>query len=440
MKLSEAKLRYTLYGLIIVAVFFFTRTYCQYDYSYAEQLRLFRYSADYALPLLTSCGGPATFLADYLTQFYGQPTVAALINTVMFLFIVFLMDVICVKILPAWISPLLSVFAGIYILVQETSLEHRMEDSLAFILILACVALLLNFRNKVVSYIIWFFFIGILHYFNLSATAMSAAGLLAILYVILSTRFNLHKVYIKSQTKRISLTIACGIAALWLGLQTFTQEHHPQSTRLKCLETMRWNKDWDGILALPYMKVCPNPLYAAYQNLALAHKGVLGEKLNEYPQQGSMGLWYENHGLQNELMLLNDIYFIQGNVAMSQMMAFNGLAYAMRHSHPKLMLRLVETNLILGAYNVAEKYIFILEQTRFYKDEATRYRQFLDHPERIDADKTLGTLKRIAQTQTGFSADMLLDLEKIVEANPDYKPAKDYLDSYAALTLNEKGK
>lgn len=438
MKLTEERSRFIIYAILTLAVFFFLKTYCLYDYLYAEQLRLFRYSDTYAIPLLTTCGGPATYLADYLTQFYISPTYAALINAGFFLAIALLVDAFCSKALSHWLSPVLAVYVAIYMIVQETNLEHNMEDTLALILTLTCLNGILLMKNRILAGCACLCTMALLYYFNGSFLLLLILLVIACISLVIKNKVQIKDFMPANKTLRTAWPVVAVVAALWLGMQTYTMEHHPQSTRLKCLETMRWNKDWDGILSLPYMQVCPAPLYAAYQNLALAEKGILGEELEKHTQMGTLGLWYENHGLQNELMLLSDIYYIQGNVAASQMMAFNGLAYATRVAHPHLLLRLVETNLILGAYPVAEKYISILEETRFYKEKATSYRKFLNHPEVINQDPRLGTLRKIAFSQKGISSDMLTDLQKIVESNPDYKPAVDYLNSYVKLTVNEK--
>lgn len=438
MKFTEDRIRGLLYLALTVGIFFFIRTYCQYDYAYAEQLRLFLFSPDYIQSLLFTAGKPATLLADYLTQYYISPNLAAAINAGMFLLAVLLVDRIVTRAFPNWLAPFVAVSYGIYLLVQETDLNHRMESTLATLLLLGFMVAILYIRHKVVATVIAALAVGVLAYFSGSYLPMLVASALCLLYNFWGAKINLHKYRIsKPTTRHLFLGAGC-VAALWLGLQYFVQHHYPQSTRLKCLETLRWNKNWDGILSLPYMQVCPTPLYAAYQNLALAQKNCLGEQWDKVPQMGVEGLWYDNHGLQNEMMLLSDVFFIQGNVAQAQMQAFNALAYAQRVSHPHLLIRLIETNLILGAYPVAEKYIQILEKTLNYAELATSYRKFLNHPEVLAQDPVLGPIQQVAQTQSGISSDIVTDLQKIVEANPDYQPARDYLNCYQKLSLNQK--
>lgn len=49
----------------------------------------------------------------------------------------------------------------------------------------------------------------------------------------------------------------------------------------------------------------------------------------------------------------------------------------------RALKRLVETNIISGHYDVARKYITILEKTTFYSGWARKMRQLVDHPEQI---------------------------------------------------------
>ena len=48
------------------------------------------------------------------------------------------------------------------------------------------------------------------------------------------------------------------------------------------------------------------------------------------------------------LRLLSDIYYQMGNVALAQEMAFEGMIASERAVNPRLLLRLIQTNLIYG--------------------------------------------------------------------------------------------
>ena len=81
-----------------------------------------------------------------------------------------------------------------------------------------------------------------------------------------------------------------------------------------------------------------------------------------------------------------------------------------------MLLRLIQTNLIYGYDNVAEKYIRLLEQTLAYADKASRYRQFLGHPEKMKADPELGGRYACVQHLSGLTNETQL----IPKSGTDY--------------------
>ena len=426
------------YLFLSVIVFWFLQKFCRYDYLFDEQFRMFRYSWNYAKPLLFSVGGISTYIADFLTQFYYWPELGALINTVFFFCSALGVFFIARKLMPNYIIPFFAVLCGLLVVVMETDLNYKTENTITNLLFLLAFNLILYAPKKSISFVVWILTSVVIGYITGYFLFVFFLGLVVFCLSSSKVLKYLEKfknlLTPKSPAFRQILYILFCIAAFVVGLKFFQERHHNQSTRLKCLETMRWRKDWDGILSLPYMKVCPTTLYAAYQNLALANKGILGEKLDDYPQLGVEGLWYDNHGLQCEMLLLSDIFYAQGNVTNAQMLAFNGFSYSGELVLPSALLRLVETNLINGDYKVAEKYISLLEETLNYKKTATDYRKFLNHPELVEKDKVLGPLKKVTENLDGLSSDIVSDLKKIVAANPNYKTAKDYLDSYNKLS------
>src|SRR5574344_407554 len=130
------------------------------------------------------------------------------------------------------------------------------------------------------------------------------------------------------------------------------------------------NEQWDQILQ-EAEESSHNYLYCNYQNLALARKGELMKHLFDYPQNGPFSLVVDNNKSKEVTQLLSQIYFTIGNITATQNMAFESNAGALGNYNPQMIKLLVQTNLILGAYPVAEKYIHLLEQSWNYKDWAS---------------------------------------------------------------------
>lgn len=139
-------------------------------------------------------------------------------------------------------------------------------------------------------------------------------------------------------------------------------------------------------------------------------------------------------------MLLSDVYYQMGNLALSQEMAFEGMIASERAVNPRLLLRLVQTNLIGGHDAVAEKYISLLEETCMYAEQAGAYRRFLHHPELLRQDAELGPRQACVQHASGLTnaQKAAVDLFQVVRSNPEYQPAFQYFGAICLLCKDLK--
>ena len=139
-------------------------------------------------------------------------------------------------------------------------------------------------------------------------------------------------------------------------------------------------------------------------------------------------------------MLLSDVYYQMGNLALAQEMAFEGMIASERAVNPRLLLRLVQTNLIGGNDAVAEKYISLLEETCMYAEQAGAYRRFLHHPELLRTDEELGARQACVQHVSGLtnSQKAAVDLFQLVRSNPEYRPAFQYCGAICLLCKDLK--
>ena len=94
-----------------------------------------------------------------------------------------------------------------------------------------------------------------------------------------------------------------------------------------------------------------------------------------------------------------------------------------------------------GAYEVAEKYIKLLERTLAYRDWAKERRRFLYNDKAVRADKVLGMKRKCI-----FSDDKLMgnggfdnDLASIVKACPEHRATLEYLGAMY-IVANQRSK
>lgn len=482
------KLYLLFYALMSLVVGLVLQWRCAIDFLYAEQFRLFRWSGDYVLPFFGKAGGIVGLLDSFTLQFFAFPWGGALLTTLMFVLMATGTDRLLRSVAPRLPLPIVGLVVGLMQVGLATETYYSLEQTWAQILMVwALVPFAACRRQRCV----WGVVIALWLYYATGITALLAivlmaviasrdsegraatlgalgASLLAIVAHIYSTNYNAashvwtlsayyydfseapqHSYFVpaalaagllaavvwrdRALTRRRPTILAVQIVAgLLLGGWYVLLCHGWETSRVKRLEVMRWQHDWAGILAedMPSGSI---PLYANYQNLALAATGHLADELMERSQCGTTGLQLVWQGTQQESDLLCDIFMQQGHVAMAQKMAFTAMQGNREQIHGRLMLRLIETNLILQADGVAEKYINILSQTLRYRAEAEAYRKFVGHPELVAADSRMGELQRCTRGCDWCPNDLEKGLKQIVEANPSYRNALEYLGCYYML-------
>ena len=229
----------------------------------------------------------------------------------------------------------------------------------------------------------------------------------------------------------VQLTLVSGF--FMFGLKTYI---NLKENKFKELDYYVRMEQWDNVI-----EQCGgnlnNYLYKCYLNLALSEKGQLADTMFAFDQSGWKGLLLPKSRITHISVILSDIYFSMGHVALSQQMAFEANVGAHGAGNPRMYKRLIQTNLIAGAYPVAEKYIALLEKTRHYKSWATAHRRFLWNDSAVDADPLLGMKRRcIPAENTLAEVDGLdVDLKRIAQKNPAHSASAQYV---GALYLLDK--
>ena len=190
---------------------------------------------------------------------------------------------------------------------------------------------------------------------------------------------------------------------------------------------------WMRLLEDKHMRAQKNFMHTCYQNLALSSLNLMGDKLFACPQTGFPGLFIQWNKTVNSSIVLSDVYWQCGNVALAQEMAFEGMIASRDGVNPRLLMRLVQTNLVAGNYPVAEKYINLLADTYSYATQAEKYRKLLFDDQAVLEDAELGPRKKCmcASGLTGTQS-AVEDLSLIIACNPTFVPAFHY---YAAACL-----
>ena len=200
----------------------------------------------------------------------------------------------------------------------------------------------------------------------------------------------------------IQLLLVAGLG--WWGIQKYTSKVNSDILELDYYcRTAQWDKvtGYNKGSLNNYLSMC-------YLNIALAQKGELGDKAFMYDQAGMRGILYPWDKTANSSQLLSEIYFAMNDIALSQKMAFESYIIT---GNPRMLKRLVQTNLIYGAYAVAEKYISRLEEMRGYRNWAKAHRRFLNNDPAIEQDELLGSKRKSLEKVNYLSRTEGIDID-----------------------------
>ena len=486
-----------LWWVIVASTLFI---YLQFNHAYhfffIEQNFLFQPNWFYIAERLFIPGGFIQVVSEFLLQFYMYPYAGAGITTFLLILIAMLTSFIFKRVKPTFNGLYLSVIPALCILFIHFNHNYKLDGTIAFLLALCFFLVSINIRNEkwrfvynAVAVICLFCLAGAIHllyvvivllYEFMNRTSFRFLSLVLLLEVFIAGFVSLQlslfsdyrfvflpDVYFshvlkppgvlyfswiifpllflfiflikgKSQTslnRSIVIKALCQVFILIAFSFWGIKKYQDEKTRiLKKLDYLARTEQWDVLLNECKGSIT-NYLYLNYLNMALASKGELADKLFYYDQRKENGLFLNwNRSLQVST-LLSDIYFTIGHISKAQEMGFEAYVSTM-YGNPRMLKRLIQTNLIYGEYPVAEKYIDILSSTVYYRKWAEEHRGFLYNDVAIEQDPLLGK-KRKSLVQNSFLS--LMDgagseFLAIAQQNPSDKTAIEYLGCFYLLS------
>ena len=168
--------------------------------------------------------------------------------------------------------------------------------------------------------------------------------------------------------------------------------------------------DWNGIIAKAEKQMPDLPMSVSATNLALGMTNQLGDRAFDFYQRGTEGLLPKFERNFATSQLTGEIYFNLGLVNTAQCFAFEAMeAIPNYNKSARVVKRLAETNLINGQYEVARKYLQMLEKTIFYRPWAQRTLAMLGDEKAIDAHPLYGKLRQYRLQEDFLFSDRELD-------------------------------
>ncbi|MCD8193424.1 MAG: DUF6057 family protein, partial [Tannerellaceae bacterium] len=466
-----------------------------YHFFFVEQFQLFQLTGSYLIEKVSLPGGLALWLSEWLVQYFIVPLAGPLIVAGLLTAIGILTRAILKRMAPGFSCPACYLLPGTFLLFLHFDFNYLTQGTAAYIIMLAALWLTLLVQRDLVRLvtglvvtpllfwvagpIVFLYAICWSLYELLNRTSKGWLSLLACAEVLFAgvTSFywgfvgeyrliflpdgyyqpQMHPKLIiyfawiclpllvlgamvlrkqqfpAGKIKRVFfgfLQVAVITCLLYIG---YHQYGDSRSSYLKKIDYYARQGQWDKVIESAG-SLSDNYLYLCYLNMALAAKGQLAEKMFHYDQANVSGLavvW--NKSVQVSI-LLSDIAFVIGHTATAQNMAFEAYVSSLGEGNPRMLMRLVQTNLVQGAYPVAGKYITILENTRFYRKWATGQRKFLYNDKAVEADPVLGRLKASLphpdNNQLSLVGGLFVDLEDLISSNPSTRVPVDFMGAF----------
>ncbi len=482
-----------------LAVFIILFTYLQlkglYNLYFMEQWQIFLYDWPSIFSALWQPGGLVHLVSGYLVQFFVYPYCGALIFASVLTLIGLFTSLVLKQLTPSGHLYIISLLPIISLLFLQFNVNYHLAGTIAFlvltiglnvylrarsllarVILASCLSLIMFllagpiaslfaiivllielFLHSRSSYffllpialvslsVVTSFYLGVAGefkhlllpdgYFTLSLKAGNVIyqpwGLLLAIML-----FSLLLNSVKALNKKIlAINLSCQLIVLvWFAHFSMSSMIDSRHEFFKELDYYMRTENWDKLLQRCQKTAMNNYLYQNCQNVALAEKGKLAECLFDYPQQGLQSIYLTWDSTPYISVLLSDVYFSMGHIAMSQRMAFESNVGGNNYN-PRMLKRLIQTNLIYGAYRVAEKYIAVLEKTKYYSEWAHSQRRFLDNDTAVKNDPLLGIKRGCLFPENCLSGENGIDsdLKHVIDHNPLHQATIQYLGSIYLL-------
>ena len=205
---------------------------------------------------------------------------------------------------------------------------------------------------------------------------------------------------------------------------------------------MACHQQWNRILETVNAEKPNNQIGVTVQNLALAMHGMLADHLFDYNQNGILGLLPDVERDATSPMPTAEAFYQLGMIYVAQRTVFEAQESILDFQKSgRCYKRLAQTNLILGSYEVARKYLTALQKTLFYRDWANETLPLLGNEEAIAKHPEYGRLRQFASGDNYFFSDHVTPemLENLYFSHTDNRLAFEYLKAYYMLTDDREG-
>ena len=445
----------------VAVVLFFALGY-PHHLHYQEQYQLFLFDSTYVWEIVREPGGVADLLGRFSTQFFLYAWVGALIIGLL---------LAAVQLLTLRLSGSGSLYGLSFVpafllwlfLLDENTL---MGGVWAVLLTLLAFWGILSLRQKlstisyslftIVAILLLYLLVGPVclpipieslwtgaHYHRyptvfpwlLWGAAFSIWGLMGIALLIhrFPKHFSLHS--------PLSSHLLTALVAAIMGSFVWKNANF-RAEKVMQYDFMARHQQWNRILETANREKPNNQIGVTVQNLALAMHGVLLDQLFNYHQNGIAGLLPDVKEDATSPLPTAEAFYQLGMINVAQRTVFEAQEAILDfQKSSRCYMRLAQTNLINGQYEVARKYLSALQKTLFYHDWANETLPLLGDEAAIAKHPEYGRLRKMAYDDDFYFSDHVTPemLQSLYLRNRDNGLAYQYLVAYYLLTGDQEG-
>ncbi len=369
----------------LIVVLMSVALFCFWGYGFPqyvmarEQTCLFLWSADYLWLRLASVGGLASYVADFVAQFFYVIKWGVIAFIVLFWLLYIAVRMLMKRYMyndNHWLLMIIPLAPSVIMNILMLRLDVQLDLYVALIMSAALMAVLP--RGGRSAFVILLIIIPIAYWL------IGPVAFLLVLPWLTSVARALMSIGVIG-----CCIIGSYIIAYYPLRTTITGINYVWSSEAIFVSNLELETDFCVRLNMP------KRLSAMLQ--ADKPKSVAVREVEQYISRSTISP--QAHAALNSCVacfIMSDIYLRMGMVSMSQRAAFEGLvAMPNGRQNGRAIKRLAETALIMGEYDLAHKYIATLKQTHFYRDWAQMVEELIADNAKFERNKTYVGLRKI---------------------------------------------
>lgn len=484
-------------GLLFIFGVFYLYRFADYIFFYQEKAILFQVSVDYLKAHLNQPGGFLIWLSKLQTAFYFYPLLGSIFISVQICAIVFVLNKIALKISNRRLN-LMPFLLGATLFYLQTNYQYLAFNNLGILIQLCLFLCVISYSKKeflwlavvlsptvyflfgsfsiifllmlalyllqqkewlrvgvLVLFCALFFFVGKEYFFFQTRQTLFKypfslqdvgaqiqvffAAVFAIVLLPLWTKINL-KWLTEIRLKQIPIVELTPAIVIVLLAFVVMQRIDKKNSQYFQIEKLFYAQQYDELIQFNEQSPSSNMLTAFLNNVALAESGKLSEDFFKFRQSPDGGTLFLKWEIISEVLKRGGyFYYSVGMINEAQRWAYEYMV--MNGNSPEALKMMIKTDLIKGKYEIAEKYISILEKSVFYRNEAGNFRALLFDDKAVSSHVELGKKQALDSKQDFFvqAENPPANLDFIIEADSANFMAIEYKLAWLMLQKDMKG-